>query len=104
MTANPNHRGSHPDAQLGQTQLEDSETTFEGGVEVPEEKIAGAMRLLFALANLKAQPTAALSIAAVMTRFLFRSAGAAGARCRAPQRNALVHASRIQPIGFLNRP
>ncbi len=37
-------------------------------VEVPEEKIAEAMRLLFALANLKAEPTGALSLAAVMTK------------------------------------
>jgi threonine dehydratase len=37
-------------------------------VEVPEEKIAEAVRLLFALANLKAEPTGALSLAAVMTK------------------------------------
>jgi threonine dehydratase len=37
-------------------------------VEVPEEKIAEAVCLLFGLANLKAEPTAALSVAAVMTK------------------------------------
>jgi threonine dehydratase len=37
-------------------------------VEVPEEKIAEAVRLLFAFANLKAEPTGALSVAAVMTK------------------------------------
>jgi threonine dehydratase len=37
-------------------------------VEVPEEKISEAVRLLFAFANLKAEPTGALSLAAVMTK------------------------------------
>lgn len=42
-------------------------------VEVPEEKISEAVRLLFTLANLKAEPTGALSIAAVLTEpALFR--------------------------------
>jgi threonine dehydratase len=41
---------------------------LKGIVEVPEEKIAEAVRLLFALANLKAEPTGALSLAAVMTK------------------------------------
>jgi threonine dehydratase len=36
-------------------------------VEVPEEKIAEAMRLLFELANLKAEPTGALGLAAVLS-------------------------------------
>jgi threonine dehydratase len=36
-------------------------------VEVPEENIAEALRLLYALANLKAEPTGALSLAAVLT-------------------------------------
>lgn len=36
-------------------------------VEVPEEKIVEAVRMLFALANLKVEPTGALSVAAVMT-------------------------------------
>ena len=38
-----------------------------GIVEVPEEKIAESVRLLFELANLKAEPTGALSVAAVLT-------------------------------------
>jgi threonine dehydratase len=37
-------------------------------VEVPEEKIVEAVQLLFALANLKAEPTGALSIAAILTK------------------------------------
>ena len=36
-------------------------------VEVPEAKIAEAVNVLFALANLKVEPTGALSVAAVMT-------------------------------------
>ena len=36
-------------------------------VEVPEDKIIEAVRLLFELANLKVEPTGALSVAAVMT-------------------------------------
>jgi threonine dehydratase len=36
-------------------------------VEVPEEKIAEAVRLLFARANLKAEPTGALGIGALLT-------------------------------------
>jgi len=38
-----------------------------GIVEVPEERIKEAVRLLFALANLKTEPTGALSLAAVLT-------------------------------------
>lgn len=37
-------------------------------VEVPEDKIKEAVRLAFALANLKAEPTGALSIGALLTR------------------------------------
>jgi threonine dehydratase len=37
-------------------------------VEVPEQNIAEAVRLLFALANLKAEPTGALSVAALLTQ------------------------------------
>jgi threonine dehydratase len=37
-------------------------------VEVPEETICEAVRALFELANLKAEPTGALSVAALMTR------------------------------------
>lgn len=36
-------------------------------VEVPEDRIKEAVRLLFSLANLKAEPTGALSLAAVLT-------------------------------------
>jgi len=39
---------------------------LKGIVEVPEEKIAEAVRLLFALANLKVEPTGALSVAALL--------------------------------------
>jgi len=39
-----------------------------GIVEVPEENIAEATRLLFTLANLKAEPTGALGVAALLTR------------------------------------
>lgn len=39
-----------------------------GIVEVPEENIKEAVRLLFSLANLKAEPTGALSIAALLTQ------------------------------------
>lgn len=38
-----------------------------GIVEVPEERISEAVRLLFGLANLKAEPTGALGLAAVLT-------------------------------------
>lgn len=38
-----------------------------GIVEVPEENITEATRLLFSLANLKAEPTGALSVGAVLT-------------------------------------
>jgi threonine dehydratase len=38
-----------------------------GIVEVPEEKIVEAVRLLFSLANLKAEPTGALSLGALLT-------------------------------------
>jgi threonine dehydratase len=39
-----------------------------GVIEVSEDSIGEAMRLLFRLANLKAEPTGALSVAAVMTQ------------------------------------
>lgn len=38
-----------------------------GIVEVPEERIAEAVRLLFSYANLKVEPTGALSVAALLT-------------------------------------
>jgi threonine dehydratase len=47
-----------------------------GIVEVPEENIVRAVRLLFELANLKAEPTGALSLGALLTdpeRFAGRS-------------------------------
>ena len=40
---------------------------LKGIVEVPEEKIAEAVRFLFDFANLKAEPTGALGLAALMT-------------------------------------
>jgi threonine dehydratase len=40
---------------------------LDGIVEVPEEKIIEGVRLLFELANLKAEPTGALSIGALLT-------------------------------------
>lgn len=39
-----------------------------GVIEVPEEKIVEAVRLLFLRANLKVEPTAALSVAAILTQ------------------------------------
>jgi threonine dehydratase len=39
-----------------------------GIVEVPEEKITEGVRLLFSFANLKAEPTGALAVAAILTR------------------------------------
>ena len=36
-------------------------------VEVPENRITEAVRLLFSLANLKAEPTGALGVAAILT-------------------------------------
>jgi len=39
---------------------------LEGIIEVPEDKIAEAVRLLFLRANLKAEPTGALSLGAVL--------------------------------------
>jgi threonine dehydratase len=40
---------------------------MESIVEVPEENIAEAVRLLFSLANLKAEPTGALGLGALLT-------------------------------------
>jgi len=53
---------------LGQHNWKILKRGLKGIVEVPEEKIAEAVRLLFAFANLKAEPTGALSVAAVMTK------------------------------------
>ena len=41
---------------------------LKGIVEVTEEQIKAAVRLLFSLANLKAEPTGALSVAALLAR------------------------------------
>lgn len=41
---------------------------LEGVIEVPEERIADAVRLLFTRANLKVEPTGALGVAAVLTQ------------------------------------
>ena len=61
---------------LGAHNWEILHTGLAGIVEVPEEAIKEAVRLLFALANLKAEPTGALSLAALLTdpdRFRDRS-------------------------------
>jgi threonine dehydratase len=52
---------------LGKRNWEILRTGLAGIVEVPEEKIAEAVRLLFELVNLKAEPTGALSVGAVVT-------------------------------------
>lgn len=41
---------------------------LEGVIEVPEERIADAVRLLYVRANLKVEPTGALGVAAVLTQ------------------------------------
>ncbi len=53
---------------LGKHNWEILKDGLESIVEVPEEKIAEAVRLVFALANLKSEPTGALSVGAVLTR------------------------------------
>lgn len=52
---------------LGDRNWEVLRTGLTSIVEVPEEKIAEALRLLFRLANLKAEPTGALGIGAILT-------------------------------------
>ncbi len=52
---------------LGQQNWEILHSGLARIIEVPEEKIVEAVRLLFLLANLKAEPTGALSLAAVLT-------------------------------------
>ena len=52
---------------LGNHNWEILRTGLAGIVEVPEEQIAEAVRLLFSLANLKAEPTGALSVGALLT-------------------------------------
>jgi len=53
---------------LGKHNFEILRHGLKGIVEVPEEKIKEAVRLLFTLANLKVEPTGALSLAAVLTQ------------------------------------
>lgn len=52
---------------LGRSNWEILREGLAGIVEVPEERIEEAVRLLFSLANLKAEPTGALAVAAVLT-------------------------------------
>jgi threonine dehydratase len=61
---------------LGQHNWQILRTGLEDIIEVPEEAIREATRLLFTLANLKAEPTGALSVAALLAapeRFRDRS-------------------------------
>lgn len=61
---------------LGKSNWSILKTGLAGVVEVPEEMIKQAVRLLYSHANLKAEPTGALGLAAVMTepeRFLNKS-------------------------------
>lgn len=53
---------------LGQHNWAILKKELSGVIEVSEQSIAEAMRLLFLLANLKAEPTGALSVAGVMSR------------------------------------
>ena len=53
---------------LGKHNWKILEDGLAGIVEVPEEEIAEAVRLLFALANLKAEPTGALSVGALLAQ------------------------------------
>ncbi len=52
---------------LGDRNWEILRTELNKIVEVPEEKIAEGLRMLFGLANLKVEPTGALAIAAMLT-------------------------------------
>lgn len=52
---------------LGERNWEILRRSIGGIVEISEEKIVEAVRLLFTLANLKVEPTGALSVAALMT-------------------------------------
>jgi hypothetical protein len=61
------HRGRSSNGQFGSAQLGIIRNSISTIVEVPEEQIAEAVRMLFELANLKVEPTGALSVAAVMT-------------------------------------
>ena len=52
---------------LGQLNWEILKDGLAGIIEVPEENIVEAVRLLYSLANLKAEPTGALTLGAVLT-------------------------------------
>lgn len=52
---------------LGDRNWEILRTGLQRIVEVPEEKIVEGLRLLFSLANLKAEPTGALALGAILT-------------------------------------
>src|SRR5690348_16334575 len=53
---------------LGDRNWEILRTGLQRIVEVPEEKIAEGLRALFSLANLKAEPTGALAVGAILTQ------------------------------------
>ena len=53
---------------LGQLNWEILKESMAGIIEVPEEKIRAAVQMLFSLANLKCEPTGALSLGAVLTK------------------------------------
>ncbi|HSM15275.1 MAG TPA: pyridoxal-phosphate dependent enzyme [Thermoanaerobaculia bacterium] len=66
-------------ASLGARNWEILRGALAGIVEVPEERIREGVRLLFTLANLKAEPTGALTVGALLTdpgRFAGRSVAA----------------------------
>jgi threonine dehydratase len=53
---------------LGQLNWEILKDGLESIIEVDEEEIAEGVRLLFSLANLKSEPTGALSIGAILSQ------------------------------------
>jgi threonine dehydratase len=72
IVANPNESPTIADGaralSLGKRNWEIMHGALSTIVEIPEETIVEAVRLLFGLANLKVEPTGALSIAAVMAQ------------------------------------
>jgi threonine dehydratase len=72
IVANPNESPTIADGaralSLGKRNWEIIHGALPTIVEIPEETIGEAVRLLFGLANMKVEPTGALSIAAVMAR------------------------------------
>jgi threonine dehydratase len=72
IVANPNESPTIADGaralSLGKRNWEIMHGALSTIVEIPEETIGEAVRLLFGLANLKVEPTGALSIAAVMAQ------------------------------------